>query len=64
MLADIHALDDLIHSAPPIPLTDSVRVSRHRLGEILDRLRNALVPLAQEFAEFKRTYPDTNPAGS
>ncbi len=57
VLADIDALDDLIHKSPTVPLTDSVRVKRDRLASILDRMRATLIPFAQELADYQSIYP-------
>jgi hypothetical protein len=56
LLAEIDAVDDLVHTARMVPLTDSVRVRRDRLAPILDRMRAALVPLGQELADFRSIY--------
>lgn len=57
VLKDIDALDDLMHTSRPVPLSDSVRVKRDRLTPILDRLRAVLIPLGQELADFKSSDP-------
>jgi len=38
----VDQLDDLIHSAKPIPLTDQVRIDRERAYDLLDQLRATL----------------------
>jgi hypothetical protein len=42
MLVLIDKLDDLIHNARPVPLTDQVRVDKQELYDLLDRIRAAL----------------------
>ena len=43
VLVLIDALDDLVHNAKPIPLTDQVRVDREAIYGILDQVR-ATIP--------------------
>ena len=43
VLVLIDTLDDLVHSAKPIPLTDQVRVDREGIYEVLDQIR-ATIP--------------------
>ena len=43
VLVLIDTLDDLVHSAKPIPLTDQVRVDREAIYEVLDQIR-ATIP--------------------
>ena len=38
----VDQLDDLIHNAKPIPLTDQVRIDRERAYDLLDQLRATL----------------------
>ena len=38
----IDKLDDLLHNAKPVPLTDQVRVDKNEIYEILDQIRAAL----------------------
>jgi len=38
----IDELDDLVHRAKPVPLTNQVRVSREEVYAILDRMRATL----------------------
>jgi hypothetical protein len=59
VLTNIDALDDLIHNARPVPLTDSVRVSRDRLASILAQMRADLMPLGQELADLEEIYGRT-----
>ena len=37
----IDKLDDILHKARPVPLTDQVRVDKHEIYDILDRMRAA-----------------------
>ena len=37
----IDKLDDILHNARPVPLTDQVRVDKHEIYDILDRMRVA-----------------------
>jgi hypothetical protein len=37
-------LDELIHNAKSVPLTDQVRIDRAQFYELLDRLRATLAP--------------------
>jgi len=39
----IDQLDELLHKAKPVPLTNQARVDREEAYELLDRLRVALV---------------------
>src|SRR6188508_3165472 len=43
VLVLIDKLDDLIHNARPVPLTDQVRVDREEIYDILDQMR-ATIP--------------------
>src|SRR5688572_32080157 len=43
VLVLIDKLDDLVHNARPVPLTDQVRVEREEIYDILDQMR-ATVP--------------------
>jgi hypothetical protein len=38
----IDRLDDLVHNAKTIPLTDQVRINREELYDIVDQIRAAL----------------------
>jgi hypothetical protein len=42
LLVLIDELDDVIHNARPVPLTDQVRVDKDRLYDILDRIRDTV----------------------
>jgi hypothetical protein len=42
LLVLIDKLDDLIHNARPVPLTDQVRVEKQELYDLLDRIRDAV----------------------
>ncbi len=42
MLGAIDSFDDLIHNAPPVPLTDQVRAKRGELDAAAGRLRDAI----------------------
>ena len=42
VLVLIDKLDDLIHNARPVPLTDQVRVDREEIYDLLDLLGGAL----------------------
>jgi cell division septum initiation protein DivIVA len=42
VLALIDKLDDLIHNARPVPLTDQVRVDREAIYEVLDEMRSTI----------------------
>ena len=37
----IDALDDIVHNAKPVPLTDQVRIDRESVYDLLDRMRMA-----------------------
>jgi hypothetical protein len=39
VLALVDQLDDLVHNAKPIPLTDQVRVDKEDIYALLDRIR-------------------------
>src|SRR5438128_12427833 len=43
VLVLIDKLDDLIHNARPVPLTDQVRVDREEIYDLLDQMR-ATIP--------------------
>jgi cell division septum initiation protein DivIVA len=43
VLVLIDKLDDLVHNAKPVPLTDQVRVDREEIFDILDQMR-ATIP--------------------
>ena len=43
VLVLIDKLDDLVHNAKPVPLTDQVRIDREEIYEILDQMR-ATIP--------------------
>ena len=43
VLVLIDKLDDLVHNAKPVPLTDQVRVDREEIYDILDQMR-ATIP--------------------
>jgi hypothetical protein len=60
----VDRLDDLLRSAPPVPLSSDVRVKRDRLATLLDRLRSRVVPLGQELADLSGIYPDAQGAGA
>ena len=45
-LVAVDALDDLIHNAKPVPLTDQVRLSPEQLAERVDQLRASWPPAA------------------
>ena len=44
-------LDDLVHNAKPMPMTDQVRVDPDEVGRIVDRLRVELPPALDPLAE-------------
>lgn len=44
VLVLIDKLDDLVHNAKAVPLTDQVRIDRAQFYELLDRLRATLAP--------------------
>jgi hypothetical protein len=46
LLVLIDKLDDLVHNARPVPLTDQVRVDKAELFEILDQMRAAVPGVA------------------
>ena len=43
MINDIDKLDDTVHNAKPVPLTDQVRVDKEEIYDILDQMR-ATIP--------------------
>src|SRR3979409_2253863 len=43
VLVLIDKLDDLVHNAKPVPLTDQVRVDKEEIYDILDQMR-ATIP--------------------
>ena len=42
VLVLIDKLDDLVHNARPVPLTDQVRVDREEIYDLLDQMRAAI----------------------
>src|SRR3954471_4513012 len=42
VLVLIDKLDDLVHNARPVPLTDEVRVDREEIYDLLDQMRATL----------------------
>ena len=42
VLVLIDKLDDLIHNAKPVPLTDQVRVDKEEIYDILDQMRSTI----------------------
>ena len=42
VLVLIDKLDELVHGARPVPLTDQVRVDREKLYDILDQMRSTI----------------------
>ena len=42
VLVLIDKLDDLVHNAKPVPLTDQVRVDREEIWEIIDQMRSTI----------------------
>jgi hypothetical protein len=53
VLALIDKLDDLIHNAKPVPLTDQVRVDREEIYDILDQMR-ATIPRGDQAGALDR----------
>jgi hypothetical protein len=51
LLVLIDKLDDLMHNARPVPLTDQVRVDKEEVYDILDQLR-AAIPESLKQAEY------------
>jgi hypothetical protein len=52
ILVLIDKLDDLLHNARPIPLTDQVRLDREEIYDLLDQMR-ATIPEEWKRAEFE-----------
>src|SRR5215212_1447344 len=46
LLVLIDTLDDLVHNAKPVPLTDQVRVDKGQISDLLDQMRAAVPELA------------------
>src|SRR3979490_3411311 len=42
VLVLIEKLDDLVHNAKPLPLTDQVRVDKEEIYDILDQMRTTI----------------------
>ena len=55
----VDQLDDLIHNAKPIPLTDQVRIDRERAYDLLDQLR---ATLPEEIAAARAIVAEREPA--
>ena len=43
VLVLIDKLDDTVHNAKPVPLTDQVRVDKEEIYDILDQMRACLI---------------------
>jgi hypothetical protein len=56
LLVLIDKLDDMMHNARPVPLTDQVRVDKEEVYDILDQLRAAIPETVKE-AEFAKRAP-------
>ena len=52
VLVLIDKLDDLVHNAKPVPLTDQVRVDKEEIYDILDQMR-ATIP--EEIKQARRS---------
>src|SRR3954465_11455882 len=48
VLVLIDKLDDLVHNAKPVPLTDQVRVDREEIYDLLDQMR---APIPEEIKQ-------------
>jgi cell division septum initiation protein DivIVA len=57
VLVLIDKLDDLVHNAKPVPLTDQVRVDKEEIYDILDQMR-ATIPEEEVTNEAKRAAED------
>ena len=55
VLVLIDKLDDLVHNAKAVPLTDQVRIDREEIYDILDQMR-ATIPeeIKQALRDFRR----------
>jgi hypothetical protein len=56
LLVLIDKLDDVMHKARPVPLTDQVRVDKEQIYDILDQLR-AAIPESLKEAEYVERAP-------
>jgi hypothetical protein len=67
VLVLIDKLDDLVHNAKPVPLTDQVRVDKEEIYDILDQMR-ATIPeeIKQARWSVRRCWPrpSARPSGS
>jgi hypothetical protein len=54
----IDKIDDLMHSAKPVPLTDQVRVDREEVFDLLDQLR---VAVTNDFKKARGDAPAASP---
>jgi hypothetical protein len=43
----INQLNDLVHKAKAVPLTDQVRIDREEVSDLLDQIRVSVVALAK-----------------
>ena len=51
VLVLIDKLDDLVHNAKPVPLTDQVRVDKEQIYDILDQMRATIAEEITKQAE-------------
>ena len=47
VLVLIDKLDDLVHNAKPVPLTDQVRVDKEEIYDLLDQMRATVAALGR-----------------
>ena len=50
-------LDDLVHNAKPMPMTDQVRVDPDEIGRIVDQLRVELPPALDPLDAIREALP-------
>jgi hypothetical protein len=56
----VDKLDDLVHNAKTVPLTDQVRIDREEVYEILDQMRAAIPEeIKQRRTSDPRSLPDS-----
>jgi hypothetical protein len=51
ILALLDELDDIVHNAKPVPLTDQVRIDKDRVYAILDRMREVFPDTVRRMRE-------------
>ena len=56
VLVLIDKLDDLVHNAKPVPLTDQVRVDKEEIYDILDQMRATIPEEIKQAPDIESVY--------